>query len=459
MSFLHTIINGDALLELQKLPSESVDCCITSPPYYGLRDYGVAGQIGLEESPEAYVSKLVDVFREVRRVLKKEGTLWLNLGDSYSRDVAKGGSGPNGKHDFIPDYGNARKIMSESKGSFDGGVGRADRAPVRVGGPNLKPKDLIGIPWSVALALRADGWYLRSDIIWHKPNCMPESVTDRPTKAHEYIFLLSKSQKYYYDSEAIKESQSGTIHKARTFGAKKQIGTKRNDIGRTFEDNGDRNKRTVWTVATKPYSEAHFATFPEKLIEPCILAGTSEKGYCPACGKAWIRQVEKSRATYQKTDDPTINTGRKGMNRYREGESDKYVLAIPQSELADMLKKAAMGKEAETEARFGSKWAHWIRTDSSGARVPTFADAKEIYELLGVEIPFDGEPGDWLPSCSCSCDPVPAVVLDPFFGAGTTGLVAKKLGRRFIGIELNGAYIGMAQKRIAAVPNRLDNWM
>lgn len=414
-----------------------------------MRDYGVDGQIGLEESPEAYVSKLVEVFREVRRVLKPEGTLWLNIGDSYAsnwpcnrRNVIGTGSLPNGKR---------------------------EARPPRMG-DGLKDKDLIGIPWMVAFALRADGWWLRSDIIWAnlsmvrpfqspKPNCMPESCKDRPTKAHEYIFLLSKSQKYYYDSEAIKESQSGTIHKARTFGAKKQIGTKRNDIGRTFEDNGDRNKRTVWTVATKPYSEAHFATFPEKLIEPCILAGTSENGYCPKCGKAWERQVEKSRATYQKTDDPTINTGRKGMNRYREGESDKYVLAIPQSELADMLKKAAMGKEAETEARFGSKWAHWIRTDSSGARVPTFADAKEIYELLGVEIPFDGIPGGWLPSCQCSCDPVPGVVLDPFFGAGTTGLVAKKLGRHYIGIELNEAYVGMAQKRIAAAPVRLDNWM
>jgi DNA modification methylase len=461
---IDVIIQGDALTQLKELPGESVDCCITSPPYFGLRDYGVEGQIGLEESPEAYVSKLVEVFREVRRVLKKEGTLWLNLGDSYSRDLAKGGSGPNGKHDFIPDYGNARKIMSESKGSSDGGVGRADRAPVRNGGDGLKPKDLIGIPWTVAFALRADGWYLRQDIIWSKNNCMPESVTDRCTKSHEYLFLFAKSQRYYFDSEAIKEP-SVTNDPRRPYTSKgawemdgrapEQIHSGERRAGNDFSK---RNKRSVWQVNTVPYREAHFATFPEKLIEPCILAGTSEKGYCPACGKAWIRQVEKSRATYQKTDDPTINTGRKGMNRYREGESDKYVLAIPQSELADMLKKAAMGKEAETEARFGSKWAHWIRTDSSGARVPTFADAKEIYELLGVEIPFDGEPGDWLPSCSCSCDPVPAVVLDPFFGAGTTGLVAKKLGRRFIGIELNEAYIGMAQKRVAAVPARLDRW-
>jgi DNA modification methylase len=461
---LDTIIQGDCLEELRKLPSEAVDCCITSPPYYGLRNYGCDGQIGLEESPEAYVSKLVEVFREVRRVLKKEGTLWLNLGDSYSRDLAKGGSGPNGKHDYIPDYGNARKIMSESKGSSDGGVGRADRAPVRNGGDGLKPKDLIGIPWAVAFALRADGWYLRQDIIWSKNNCMPESVTDRCTKSHEYLFLFAKSQRYYFDSEAIKEvsvsdhpSGNGFKRPARV-SYQNPDGSARGNDAQWQEVGGKRNKRSVWQVNTVPYREAHFATFPEKLIEPCVLAGTSERGVCPECGKAWVRQVEKSRATYQKTEDPTMDTGRKGMNRCREGESDKYVLAIPQSELAAMLKKAAMGKEAEMEARFGSKWAHWIRTDSSGARIPTFADAREIYDILGLEIPFDGIPGGWLPSCSCSCEPVPAVVLDPFFGAGTTGLVAKKLGRHFVGIELNEAYIGMAQKRIAAVPARLDRW-
>lgn len=447
---IDTIIQGDALTRLKELPSESVDCCITSPPYFGLRDYGVDGQIGLEESPEAYVSKLAEVFREVRRVLKKEGTLWLNLGDSYASSGKNSPPSDKSTLNGGKGVGPNEKVMN--------GLGRAPTPD------NCKPKDLIGIPWMVAFALRADGWYLRQDIIWSKNNCMPESVTDRCTKSHEYLFLFAKSQRYYFDSEAIKEP-SVTNDPRRPYTSKgawemdgrapEQIHSGERRAGNDFSK---RNKRSVWQVNTVPYREAHFATFPEKLIEPCILAGTSEKGYCPACGKAWIRQVEKSRATYQKTDDPTINTGRKGMNRYREGESDKYVLAIPQSELADMLKKAAMGKEAETEARFGSKWAHWIRTDSSGARVPTFADAKEIYELLGVEIPFDGEPGDWLPSCSCSCDPVPAVVLDPFFGAGTTGLVAKKLGRRFIGIELNEAYIGMAQKRVAAVPARLDRW-
>jgi DNA modification methylase len=394
MSFLHTIINGDALLELQKLPSESVDCCITSPPYYGLRDYGVAGQIGLEESPEAYVSKLVEVFREVRRVLKKDGTLWLNLGDSYSRDLAKGGSGPNGKHDFIPDYGNARKIMSESKGSSDGGVGRADRAPVRNGGDGLKPKDLIGIPWAVAFALRADGWYLRSDIIWHKPNCMPESVMDRPTKAHEYIFLLSKSQKYYYDMEAIKDPLQTNAPRT----TKNGEGNGELAHGHFGQSKNGRNKRTIWTVNTSPYREAHFATFPEALIEPCILAGTSEKGYCSACGAPWTRHIEKCASVKKIRNEP-------------------YAIA------------SGKGKHAQLFTRRSS-----------------------CAQTIG-----------WRPSCSCILDcawpgPLPGVVLDPFFGAGTTGVVAKKLNRNFIGIELNLEYFAMSKKRIAMISKKLDKY-
>lgn len=449
------IICGDAHAELKKLPSESVDCCVTSPPYYGLRDYGVNGQIGLEASPEEYVGKLVEVFREVRRVLKPEGTLWLNLGDSFA---ASG-------------YSNHKNT---------GGTKRDDGGkPKHLMGTGLKPKDLIGIPWMVAFALRADGWYLRSDIVWAKPNPMPESVQDRPTKAHEYLFLLSKSERYFFDAEAIKEATTGGAHNRgkgvnpksklpaywnNEKGSHGSVATKRckqnESYSRAITETVDRrNKRSVWTIPTQPFPEAHFATFPEALVVPCILAGTSEKGDCPACGKPRIRQVEKSRATYQKTEDPTINTGRKGMNRFREGESDKYVLAIPQSELAAILKKAAIGKEAEMEARFGSKWAHWIRTDSSGARIPTFADAKEIYDILGLEIPFDGIPGGWLPSCSCSIDKtVPGIVLDPFFGAGTVGVVAAKLGRRWIGIELNPDYCEIARKRIAAVPARLDRW-
>lgn len=261
---MYEIRQGDALEVLKTIPDESVHCCVTSPPYYGLRDYGVGGQIGLEDTPEKYVGKLVQVFREVRRVLRDDGTLWLNLGDSYNGSGGAGGDySPGGLKEGQPKYP-GRRIKG------------------------LKPKDLIGIPWMIAFALRSDGWYLRSDIIWHKPNCMPESVTDRPTKAHEYIFLLSKSQRYYYDADAIREPVMSEL-------TQQKVSFKRNNSKReraipgqkygTHRPNRNdtpvrdtRNKRSVWTVATKPFPKAHFATFPLKLIEPCILAG------CPAGG-------------------------------------------------------------------------------------------------------------------------------------------------------------------------------
>lgn len=235
-----------------------VQTCVTSPPYFGLRDYGHEGQIGLEETPGEYVRKLVEVFREVKRVLKDDGTLWLNIGDSYARPLAKGGSGPGGKN---------REWYGENYGAA-GGAGVPD---------GLKPKDLIGIPWMLAFALRADGWYLRQDIIWHKPNPMPESVRDRCTKAHEYVFLLSKSERYFFDAEAMKEpsaqpERAGKLE--RSFSTGKPDAVLRQDVGRAVMRTETRNRRSVWTVATRPYKGAHFATFPPALIEPCILAGS-----------------------------------------------------------------------------------------------------------------------------------------------------------------------------------------
>lgn len=278
------LLLGDVRETLRGVADQSVHCVVTSPPYFGLRDYGMAGQIGLEPTPDAYVAELVAVFREVRRVLRDDGTLWLNLGDSYAA--------------------NRSYQVTDSK-HIDVGNNGASRVP-----DGLKPKDLIGIPWRVAFALQADGWYLRSDIIWHKPNPMPESVTDRPTKSHEYLFLLTKSERYYYDADAIAEdalyadprmvdgfvpksvngkhdetdSQSAAVRVRKT---DKQRGHSRRHAG--FNDrwdamekaeqcSGKRNKRTVWTVATSPYKGAHFATFPPALIEPCILAG------CPVGG-------------------------------------------------------------------------------------------------------------------------------------------------------------------------------
>ena len=252
--------------------------CVTSPPYFGLRDYGHEGQIGLEQTPDEYIIAMVEVFRCVRDVLADDGTLWLNIGDSYARNPSKGGSGPNGKN---VEYSDAHTLAQSAKvGSSDGAVGRADRPGTRARGEGLKEKDLIGIPWMLAFALRADGWYLRQDIIWHKPNPMPESVTDRCTKAHEYVFLLSKSARYFMDPDGLKEPAI-TNDTRRPYGSKgaNQLDARGIDAqGKGQQRNGSdgltRNRRSVWTVATRPYKGAHFATFPPALIEPCILAGS-----------------------------------------------------------------------------------------------------------------------------------------------------------------------------------------
>ncbi|MCC7107641.1 MAG: site-specific DNA-methyltransferase [Chloroflexi bacterium] len=287
-----TIWTGDCLASLRQMPDAGVQTCVTSPPYFGLRDYGVDGQIGLEPTPGAYVAKMVEVFAEVRRALRDDGTLWLNLGDS-SAGSGKGGNPEDSPHDK----------QRTNRGTL------VARPGDRMQCYGLKPKDLIGIPWRVAFALQADGWYLRSDIIWHKPNPMPESVTDRPTRAHEYLFLLAKSERYYYDHDAIKEDavysgitgmddtgfknaaefdgKHGEAAKAGEQRRDKQRGHSRRHAG--FNDrwdamtkaeqcSGKRNKRDVWTVAPANYPDAHFATFPPKLIEPCIKAG------CPAGG-------------------------------------------------------------------------------------------------------------------------------------------------------------------------------
>jgi len=314
--YVDKIICGDCLDILQTIPDRTIQTCITSPPYWGLRDYGTAtweggdpecahkaakeksrydyampesaqcgthkgmkegtdspkwkdtcpdcgavkidAQLGLEKTPEEYVSKMVTVFREVRRVLKDDGTLWLNLGDSYS-------SGGRGSYD--------KSLVSKTSGLENHSAGIDRATPLWA-----KPKDLLGIPWRVAFALQSDGWYLRSDIIWSKPNPMPESVTDRPTKAHEYLFLMSKSQKYYYDADAIKEK---SVTKPHSPGWSSTV-SDRNDRSPDNEANqrewgdGKSNKRSVWNIATQPFPEAHFAVMPEKLVEPCVLAGSRE---------------------------------------------------------------------------------------------------------------------------------------------------------------------------------------
>jgi DNA modification methylase len=263
------ILNGDCRDVLRELPAESVHCVVTSPPYWGLRDYGVAGQIGLETSPNAFVDELVSVFNELRRVLRDDGTAWLNLGDSYASNGAESW-GSSDKSTLTTGSRNGAWAPGKTVGT----------TPARSIG-DLKPKDLCGIPWRVAFALQADGWYLRQDIIWSKPNPMPESVRDRCTKSHEYLFLLSKSERYHYDANAIAEPGTG---RETFFPATPQLkalsatGARNDGNSVNLDPALTRNKRSVWEVTTQPFSEAHFATFPPALIEPCILAGCPKGG-------------------------------------------------------------------------------------------------------------------------------------------------------------------------------------
>jgi DNA modification methylase len=260
------IIPGDCLEGLRTLPDASVHCCVTSPPYWGLRDYGHDGQIGLESTPEAYVARMVEVFREVRRVLRDDGTCWVNLGDSYFATTKSDRNGLSSKTNFT---------CTATKDGYQRSVKR-----VSAGSLAIKPKDLVGIPWRVAFALQADGWWLRQDIIWAKPNPMPESVRDRCTKAHEYVFLLTKSERYFYDADALRESGPTYVRRAghRSDGAPEHVqGRHTNFSTRVVETHG-RNRRSVWTVTTKPYKGAHFATMPPDLVEPCIKAGCPEGG-------------------------------------------------------------------------------------------------------------------------------------------------------------------------------------
>jgi DNA modification methylase len=463
-----TVLQGDCLEVLRTLPDNSVHCCVTSPPYWGLRDYGVPptvwggdpdcehewggmergkrkdilpaeetaltarvgtddrqngaatnggrfcakcgawlGVFGLEPTPELYVEHSVLIFREVRRVLREDGTLWLNLGDSYW-SKPNGSIGASG----LPDMGQGHAEYRRTNAL------RKNRPSHEV----LKHKDLVGIPWRVAFALQADWWYLRSDIVWCKPNPMPESVRDRPGKSHEYIFLLAKSERYFYDIDAVREpakfpeyNQCEDVDRAFSRRRKASPEQRQDELRRHVpgaEQDGlsvgykmpakwnnalGRNLRTVWTVSTAPFAGAHFATFPPKLIEPCIKAGTSEKGCCPTCGMPWKRIVAKDRK-------PT----RPGMNSKINRASDDE--ASPCHTHGGMI----VGNRDPQR--------HCTETRTVG----------------------------WAPACNCDAgEPVPCVVLDPFGGAGTTGLVADRLGRDAMLIELNPEYAAMAQRRIS----------
>ena len=370
---MNKIIFGDCRDTMRQLASEGVkvQMCVTSPPYFGLRDYGHDGQIGLEETPEQYIEAMVEVFRCVKDILADDGVLWLNIGDSYC------GTGDKGDH-RDPKYSEGRNAQAISKTKKLTGY---------------KSKDLIGIPWMLAFALRADGWYLRQDIIWHKPNPMPESVQDRCTKAHEYIFLLSKSQKYFYDNESIKvpvKEDWGT--RDRTNGKYHNEGTglqPHSGLEKSYEMS---NKRSVWSVNTKPYKGAHFAVFPEELIEPCIMAGTSQRGHCPKCNARWIRDIERVAST---------------SNECPKTQSSHEA-------------RGGIGKPTGTVGKSG------------GGRINGYTTT------LG-----------WIANCDCGVDPVADIVLDPFMGSGTTAQVAQQLGRKYLGCELNPDYKTLQDKRVA----------
>ncbi len=436
------VLLGDCIESMKKLPAESVDMCVTSPPYYCLRDYGTASwdggdencdhlgkpviqrvgfnerytgkapvksnkqgelrepfkgecgkcgakrvddQIGLEATLGGYIDNMVSVFNEVHRILKPEGTLWLNLGDSYNGSGGAGG-----------DY---------NKGGLKEGQ---PKYPGR-NEPTLKRKDLMGVPWRVAFALQEAGWYLRQDIIWAKPNCMPEPVKDRCTKSHEYLFLLTKQEKYYYDHIAIKEPVlTASLKRAETSWDSDHPSTgfhgngiHTEKMGTRFVDPAGRNKRSVWTVSPKPYKGAHFAVFPPELIEPCILAGTSAYGCCSKCGKAYLRFIQ--------------NGGQEAIDESK-GETQGRM-------------KANGVKATDTQRRKKMSGASHSKWRSENPDI-----------MLG-----------WQPNCECDAEVVPAVVLDPFGGSGTTAGVAVKHGRNAILCELNEEYAALIPSRVESI--------
>ena len=399
---------GDCRDKLREMADESVHCCVTSPPYWGLRDYGVKGMIGLEERFDDWLAVMVEVFREVRRVLRKDGTLWLNIGDAYAGSP-NGRSAADtkalGKDDRTFRDKPISTVGPVNNSAHDGGVWKAEgyqdafrnsgkyqgqgRSVANYG--YFKPKDLMMMPARLALALQADGWWLRSEIVWAKLNPMPESVTDRPTSAHEQVFLLTKSARYFYDAEGVREAaEYGYRNQPKDTWDRTGVAARKvNGATKGANPEAGRNLRNVWNIATAPFPEAHFATFPPALVEPCIKAGTSERGVCGECGAPWVREIERQTDVYN-------------------------------------------AKEAEQQRR---RCAGAI---SGGTERVTLGVTEHVKRsTLGWSLP-----------CACKADPVPATILDPFGGAGTTGLVADRLGRNAVLIELNPDYAAMARKRI-----------
>lgn len=389
---------SDVIKFLKSLPDGCVHCIITSPPYYGLRDYKVDGQIGLEGSPQQFIAKLVEVFDECRRVIHQSGTLWLNIGDSYC-------TGPkNRTHDSsMSTLQGSQKTQEASR-----------RQPSKIH-DGWKPKDMLGMPWRLAFALQDAGWYLRSDIVWAKKNSMPESVSDRPSKSHEYIFMLAKSKKYFYDIDAVRQKlkPSSVARLGQDVNNQKgsdRIEGKKNGNMKAVGSGDGAALRTVWHMSVGRSSVKHFATYPRHLVRPCVRAGTSGKGCCPTCLEPWVRIVEKIRRPTRPGTNSKIHGGKNGwMNVDRDIRHDNG---------------------GETGAVIGN-------------RDPRRHVTERI--LRG-----------WKQNCKCeSAEPVPCLVLDPFLGSGTTIAVAVEEGRRGVGCELNPEYCRIIDDTMSAVQPHL----
>lgn len=448
------IIVGDCLKVLAELPEQSVHCCVTSPPYFGLRLYGSwqmqtlwgslddftirqpkwrwwirirdrayrnggvfsrnrkswIGALGLEKTSDEYVSHLVEVFRAVWRVLRDDGTLWLNLGDMFA---CKPAGNKTWNHGAIFD---GRDMSGHhTSGTFD-----------TVAASGLKPKDLMGMPWRLAFALQADGWYLRSDIIWAKPNPMRESVTDRPTKSHEHVFLLTKRSRYYYDAEAVRECDSGRgSGNIESKPNHQPLGRSGRVVSFPWESTGGRNLHDVWNIPTEAFPKAHFATFPRRLVEPCIKAGTSDKGCCPECLAPWVRVVDKERVATR----PGMNTKIKVPGGWDTAPGAHGTLHRTNRTVGEYRERTEIGNR--------DPGRHVTETRTVGWKPGCWCAAPATLEGAEMILPD-----------MFSYAPIPCTVLDPFVGSGTTGVVAKQLGRSFIGIELNPEYAAMARKRI-----------
>jgi len=448
------IFHADAVRALAAIPAGSVHCAVTSPPYWGLRDYGAEGQIGLEE----WLARIVEVFQGVHRVLRDDGTLWLNLGDAYTHSGSE--RYPTGDEARTSRLWGSKQTLSAQKRA------RAARGAWKVP-EGLKTKEMMGLPWRVAFALQAAGWYLRSEIIWSKTNPMPESVHDRPTRAHETLFLLSKRPSYYYDADAIREPFKpasllrlgqkrfdGQTGGAKDYGNRTESGESnrsmrkslRNQRARMEElgfnpETGEggglmaRNKRSVWEIATVPFREEHFATYPPKLVEPCVLAGTSQKGVCSECGAPWFRV---SRASY--ANDTTID-GRPARGNNVKGGREQGARSMASGE-----------RTRRVTGTLG--WCPGCRCD--GSRVPSPPSGFAPTDRAEREAWYKVQEKNWQVFLGEVAEKVararptePARVLDPFSGTGTTGEVALEHGRRYLGIEIDPKAVRLSTKRLA----------